>query len=77
MTRGVHRVTSGSKRGRQVAALTGRIERGVGLTPEQKAWNDAVEARRKAKQDRKAGRCPSDAAEEQDAAADYKGGKHG
>lgn len=49
MTPKIHRVTGDSKRGRQLRARNGRVERGPGLTAEQIAWNARVEAERRMK----------------------------
>ena len=51
---GIHRSTAGSKAGRKVAAQSGPLNTGlVTLTAEQKAWNDAIEAKRAAGKVRK------------------------
>lgn len=50
---GIHYVPANTKRGRQIAAQTARIDEGQGLTPEQQQWNAEIEARRRAKQERK------------------------
>lgn len=48
-----HRVTGDSKRGRQLRAMTGRIERGSGPTPEQQAWNERVERERQERKEKR------------------------
>lgn len=46
---GIHRYAADSKAGRQIAARTTHIHDGQGLSPEQQAWNAAIEAKRLAK----------------------------
>ncbi len=51
MTKGIHRVTDDSKRGRQLRHAKGATESGWGdgLTKEQRDWNAQIEAKKKAK----------------------------
>lgn len=53
-TKGIHRSTSTSMAGRQIASATAPIYNAKPkLTAEQKAWNDAVEAKRAARKEKK------------------------
>jgi len=48
MAKGIHRVAAGTKRARQIIAA--KDVRPSEINPEIKAWNDRIEALRKAKQ---------------------------
>lgn len=51
----IRRVTSDSLAGRKLAARSTRIVEGPGPTAEQRAWNDRVDAERRAKKEKKQG----------------------
>lgn len=56
MTRGVHRVTANTKRGRQIMAATSSVPQHEGLSADQIAWNRALEAKKLAREGKTTGR---------------------